>query len=54
MCEEKFTERRSLKKHIREVHEDKKEEIFKCDDCGKVFSSKGNLTTHQKIHSGMN
>eukprot|EP00180_Rhodochaete_pulchella_P001457 Plantae.Rhodophyta-Rhodochaete_pulchella.ctg22717.p1 GENE.Plantae.Rhodophyta-Rhodochaete_pulchella.ctg22717~~Plantae.Rhodophyta-Rhodochaete_pulchella.ctg22717.p1 ORF type:complete len:412 (-),score=33.33 Plantae.Rhodophyta-Rhodochaete_pulchella.ctg22717:602-1837(-) len=46
MCKTCFTKPANLRRHIREVHEQKRE--YRCNECGQAFSQFGNLRRHER------
>ena len=50
-CRKEFAHLTSLESHMEQIH--KGEAKHSCEECGRSFSSKSNLTAHRKIHSGM-
>ena len=53
VCGRKFTEKRSLKRHINAIHGDGDVQTFECSVCSKVFNVKGNLTQHLSTVHGV-
>ena len=45
-CDQRFTAKESLKKHVRRVHEGVR---YRCDDCADTFDSKDKLKEHWNI-----
>ena len=50
-CGKTFFTRGQLKYHI--LKENRKEQHFKCDQCGKSFVEKNKFQKHQASHSGI-
>ena len=48
ICDQKFTEPRSKRKHLKNIHD--VETHFLCDVCDKTFSNFSNLQNHKKEH----
>ncbi|KFV62819.1 Zinc finger protein 41, partial [Dryobates pubescens] len=46
-CPKSFSSTRSLRKH-QSFHL----EVFRCQDCGKVLTSRSTLVSHRRIHTG--
>ena len=49
-CRKEFAHLNSLESHMDQIH--KGDSKHNCEECGRSFSSKSNLTAHRKIHSG--
>ena len=49
-CPRKFHAKRALVDHMATAHGAKEE--IRCQICGKMFSSKGNLSRHSVLHTG--
>ena len=49
-CRKEFGHLTSLESHMEHMHSGEAKHV--CENCGKNFSSKSNLTAHKKIHSG--
>ena len=46
VCDRKFTEKRSLKRHLSSVHGVGEIQMFPCDVCTRVFKEKHHLKRH--------
>ncbi|CAB4008536.1 zinc finger OZF [Paramuricea clavata] len=44
-CQRPFQNHFQLNRHMR-VHKEKKKELYKCDDCGKIFMTRSGLSKH--------
>ena len=51
ICEKKLTAKKTLKTHIKDIHEKLKK--FKCGICAQGFAQKIHLHRHQKIHAAI-
>ena len=52
ICKEKI-DKTYLKKHVRTIHEGKRDHIYKCEHCGKEYVEKKCLRAHIKRHENV-
>lgn len=51
-CDKRYKDGGTLKRHIERNHLQHRERRFICENCGKGFFSKSDITTHMRVHTG--
>lgn len=51
-CVKKYKDSGTLKRHIERNHMQQRERRFICENCGKGFYSKSDITIHMRVHTG--